>query len=639
MAHPDQEDSLLKLKCLRAQVDWAIEEHREALLGQLMILFDEWSEPLPNLLEIFQPYEIDWLISEVITKKMKTTVHKNRVKGFIEFVASSGYKESLVDQHINASELRSTPIHQAQRHELYYPADVTRELFKIYDRYDLNYTDEDGLTHFHVACRYGLVDAVRNFLVLGHDPNCQAPPALDRHPFRASLLHLALVHGHKRVVELLLRGGAEPTSTDAHGSTSLHVACTQKDDDDDENEMTEFLLTKCNEIQLWLLIDARDASGRTPLHLAIDGGSMHSVRSLLARGANPNSVDSNGTTPAHAICRRGDEEMARLLFGICRGTVRLDVRDKEGKTPLNYAIDGKNVNLTHLLLANGADARLGMEHLPAKIRRSMMQEVVSMQYAAAHRLLFRVKKEPNDTWPDAGDGYNFVSVNSYTAKNFETFTLDNSSVSSIYFDVLYARAQRCYILLLLLLPALYTAGIAASIALRAYRVGYAVHQLSQRPKLHLYTSCKFDLIIPTVLRTHVILMKNEFDNNNLKNHTNGVHDRSKSFEYFRCVMRSCVSVLCTQRECAVLEQSERSALRYGPRRDARAYIYTHKLLLNKLEEATSGTADRVLVPKRVSTTRWASRAEAVRSIFQGYTEYQAAGSARGQVSFGCELEC
>ncbi|XP_014236023.1 tankyrase-1 [Trichogramma pretiosum] len=392
MAHPEQEDSLLKLKRLREQVDWTIEEQRGALLRQLMILFAEWSGPLPCLPEIFRPYEIDWLISELITKKMKTTLHKNRIKGFIEFVASTGYKESLIDQRINASELRTTPIHRAQRqHDLCQRADVTRELFKIYDRYDVNYTDEAGLTHFHVACGYGLVDACRNFLQLGHDPNCRAPPALDRrHPLCGSLLRLALVHGHRKVAEWLLWAGADPTRQDAHdGSTPLHVACAQREHDG--NEMAEALLARCSAIQHGLLMEARDAWGRQALHLAAASGSLHSFGTLLSRGADPNALDSRGATPLHAICRRGDEEMARLLFSMFhRSQLRLDVRDHEGKTALNYAVASQNVNLSHLLLANGADARIGMEHMPAHVRRSMMQAAVSVQqYAAgAHGLPF-----------------------------------------------------------------------------------------------------------------------------------------------------------------------------------------------------------------------------------------------------------
>uniref|UniRef100_A0ABD2WKV3 Uncharacterized protein n=1 Tax=Trichogramma kaykai TaxID=54128 RepID=A0ABD2WKV3_9HYME len=98
-----------------------------------------------------------------------------------------------------------------------YILDSTHHLEKNW--FDLNYIDEFGLTHFHVACRYGCEEVVRRFLDLGHDPNLLVQEIRD------SPLLLALNWRHKQVAELLLRRGAYWNLPNVNGLTPLHVTC------------------------------------------------------------------------------------------------------------------------------------------------------------------------------------------------------------------------------------------------------------------------------------------------------------------------------------------------------------------------------------------------------------------------------
>jgi ankyrin repeat protein len=60
-------------------------------------------------------------------------------------------------------------------------------------------------------------------------------------------------------------------------------------------------------------INARDASGRTALMLAVLQGQKQAVDTLLAAGADPNAADASGTTPLHAALASAQYTIAAAL--------------------------------------------------------------------------------------------------------------------------------------------------------------------------------------------------------------------------------------------------------------------------------------------------------------------------------------
>ncbi|CAB0043897.1 unnamed protein product [Trichogramma brassicae] len=298
---------------------------------------------------MFRPAEIDWLLIE----DLKTDVSSKpgfRELPLVWFVVGSGYEDEPDGE---PSSRRTTPLHHLFK-LCWFPNlnQVVRDLFKIYARFDVNYTDDTGLSHFHVACRYGLSDVVEKFLEAGQDPNCLEGR------WANSTLHYAVQYGHKRVTESLLRAGVDPNSANVEGSTALHIVCKKGKGADVSAKM--LFEISCDDVR----VDVRDKRGNAPLHLALIEGNKEVVELLLRNGADPNLADSEGWTPLHVVCKRyvDDKDLAEMFLEICddiRREVEVNSRDKLGRTPLQLAVANGYKKLTKLLLKRtGVDPNL-----------------------------------------------------------------------------------------------------------------------------------------------------------------------------------------------------------------------------------------------------------------------------------------
>jgi ankyrin repeat protein len=74
--------------------------------------------------------------------------------------------------------------------------------------------------------------------------------------------------------------------------------------------------------------------GKTPLHLAAQGGHQTAMERLLAHGADPNARDAAGRTPLHHAAHRGHPEAARVLL---EHGADVTARDGRGRPPLYLA--------------------------------------------------------------------------------------------------------------------------------------------------------------------------------------------------------------------------------------------------------------------------------------------------------------
>ncbi|MGV3531703.1 MAG: ankyrin repeat domain-containing protein [Chthoniobacteraceae bacterium] len=152
-------------------------------------------------------------------------------------------------------------------------------------------------------------------------------------------LQLAAGEGHKRMVELLLKRGANVDSA-YRGETALHAAARRKR----------------VEVARVLLANGADPNGgnqkgdNTPLLLAISDTYDELTRLLLEKGADPARLGKDGIFPLMtAVVYRNKEVIAALL------KARADVNASNGQTALHVAAE-RWPEIVPFLLENGASA-------------------------------------------------------------------------------------------------------------------------------------------------------------------------------------------------------------------------------------------------------------------------------------------
>ncbi|KAL7286486.1 hypothetical protein TKK_0019223 [Trichogramma kaykai] len=210
-----------------------------------------------------------------------------------------------------------------------------RELFDIiYDTYDVNYTDESGLSHFHIACTFGYEDIVKKFLEAGHDLNHLYEKTGE------STLYFAIKYKNIDTVKLLLKGGANPNLANKNGLTPVHVACIH---DHEYYYLMDSIFDDSRNQYRPVQVNARTNLGNTPLHLALENDFESLVLLLLRNGADPNEANNEGSTSLHIICQKKySTDFVKLIFDVndeIQQELQINAQDKLSNAPLHLALD------------------------------------------------------------------------------------------------------------------------------------------------------------------------------------------------------------------------------------------------------------------------------------------------------------
>uniref|UniRef100_A0ABD2XIX5 Uncharacterized protein n=1 Tax=Trichogramma kaykai TaxID=54128 RepID=A0ABD2XIX5_9HYME len=359
------------------------------ILDRLHSSIVNWTGPVPNLTDSFQREDVDSILVNIVDHMCKNDddFHKGGV--IIKFIARTGYRhEPKVDRDGKPVLCCTTAIHRAFDWRYIYKLDnVIRDLFKIYDRYDVNYTDECGYTHFHMACLFGCEAVVKKFLKFGQDPNILVQNTGD------SPMHLAVESRNQNIIEVLLRGGANPRLANLNGRTPLHVIGYGI-------ESAVALFEISDELNQPLQVDARDNLGNTPLNLAMKKGCRKVAELLLRRGADPYLTNKRELAPRHVMTIDYNDKynLSKTLCnvsGAISHVARIDTRDNMGNTPLHLALYHRREAMAETLLRNGANPNLTNDEGSTALHIIFHEKYKSYHDDGLTKLFFKVTDEIN----------------------------------------------------------------------------------------------------------------------------------------------------------------------------------------------------------------------------------------------------
>lgn len=170
----------------------------------------------------------------------------------------------------------------------------------------INAQDSEGWTPLMSAVSCGHEEIVKYLLSLGAD--CNSTNAQNR-----IALHYAASKGRAAIIKLLIEAGSQTNVKDVIGSLPLHRAAGAGR----AEALRELLQHTARP-----LINARDASGATPLLLAAAGGHQAAAILLAGKGADVEAEDKDGETPLGAAAHHG--QLREALVALATGEKTLD---------------------------------------------------------------------------------------------------------------------------------------------------------------------------------------------------------------------------------------------------------------------------------------------------------------------------
>lgn len=223
----------------------------------------------------------------------------------------------------------------------------------ILDRRALvNARNKEGDTSLHIAVRFnsaenGLILIARgadlfapnakgeNPIYLAFFPGRDYPPGVREWMFTTGALEArdglgnTILHyiAHWRLdayIPMIVQKGAATEAANATGETPLFVAVTV----DSASTVQALINAGASSVN-------RDSLGSTALHAAVRWNASHAAEALIAAGVDINAHAMNTKTPLHDAVRLGIRDLETLLV---RRGANLEVRDGDGNTPLMEAV-------------------------------------------------------------------------------------------------------------------------------------------------------------------------------------------------------------------------------------------------------------------------------------------------------------
>ncbi len=204
---------------------------------------------------------------------------------------------------------------------------------------DVNVQDRTGKGPLTLAAETGSVDATQKLVDAGASLTA-------RDSIGGTPLTWGCGLGSAETVKILLAKGADATVVDVNGLTPLIWAAGIG-----KPETVAVLLEKYPNLDL----NIKDGvTGDSALMRAVRSGKIESVRMLIERKADVNSLNKQGYTPLQLAALSGTAEKAKLLI---EAKADLNTKDATGRTALDLAqrrTDASGKEIADLLQSKGA---------------------------------------------------------------------------------------------------------------------------------------------------------------------------------------------------------------------------------------------------------------------------------------------
>lgn len=268
--------------------------------------------------------------------------------------------------------------------------------------------------------KQGRIDAMKNFLDSGKDPNVtdwknqtpllfasstnnieavnlllkfKADTEIKRSRFNQTPLMVSVIKQHEEVVELLLKAGANPNNVSdnvsGNGGSSLIEAVLKNN-----KNIVKLLLDYGADTET-----KGSKSNQTALFVAVIKQHDVIVETLLKAGANPNNAETDSETSAlNQAVLKNDISIVKLLLKHGADVTR---KTQSGSFALIEAVNSKNVEMTELLIMNDAN----IDQQDNRGNTALMYAAINGQLEMARLLI------------DNGADATIVQSNGYTASS------------------------------------------------------------------------------------------------------------------------------------------------------------------------------------------------------------------------------
>ncbi|XP_039920333.1 nuclear factor NF-kappa-B p105 subunit isoform X1 [Hirundo rustica] len=208
--------------------------------------------------------------------------------------------------------------------------------------------DENGDNVLHLAIIHLHTELVKNLLEVMPDLNYNSIINM-RNDLYQTPLHLAVITKQAKVVEDLLRAGADVSLLDRHGNSVLHLAATEGDD--------KILGLLLRHEKVSPMVNLPNGEGLSAIHMVVMANSLSCLKQLIAARVNVNAQEQkSGRTALHLAVEQENIPLAGCL--LLEGDADVDSTTYDGTTPLHIAAGRGSTKLAAVLKAAGANPHI-----------------------------------------------------------------------------------------------------------------------------------------------------------------------------------------------------------------------------------------------------------------------------------------